>query len=216
MELNQQSFNDLELLFGKIFANYPHKDQLNLAYEFSKNAHGSQLREDGTDTPYFVHLIRVTITLYSEFGETDLETLQAALLHDVVEDTTVTLSDINDKFGATVADYVKQLTRVKVPNETVEQKVLSKKLYYQQLMNAPLQIKKIKVIDQLDSTRDYKHLKSSSPIYPKLPRWMAEIQNERIPLARTVDAKYTDALQKEYDLLVNQMGIKPAYDNYQM
>jgi hypothetical protein len=76
---------------------------LDLAYE----AHAGQVRK-GDDTPYVDHPIEVAHMLYEEgFDET---VVAAGLLHDVVEDSEVTVAQLADRFGADVAALVDVLT----------------------------------------------------------------------------------------------------------
>lgn len=78
------------------------------AYEVADKAHIHQKRDTGE--PYVTHPIAVTEIL-AEL-QIDSQTLQAALLHDVVEDTEVTLEDITDIFGEEVAFLVDGVTKL--------------------------------------------------------------------------------------------------------
>jgi len=71
---------------------------------FAARAHAGQTRK-ATDIPYIVHPVGVMLILI-EAGENDPEGLAAALLHDTVEDTEVTLAQIQEAFGARVAEIV--------------------------------------------------------------------------------------------------------------
>jgi len=66
-------------------------------------AHKNQKRK-GTDIPYIVHPIEVAVILISNGAEQDL--VNAALLHDTLEDTEVTYDDILNNFGKRTADLV--------------------------------------------------------------------------------------------------------------
>ncbi len=79
------------------------------AYEMAKKAHEGQLRQSGE--PYVIHPLNVAIIL-AEL-ELDLETIMAGLLHDVVEDTNITLDDIKAAFGDEVAELVDGVTKLK-------------------------------------------------------------------------------------------------------
>jgi (p)ppGpp synthase/HD superfamily hydrolase len=84
------------------------------ALEFATLAHGVQKRKY-TGVPYIVHPIEVM-----EIVKTvphDDEMLAAALLHDVVEDTDVTIEEIVDAFGDDVASLVADLTDVSKPED---------------------------------------------------------------------------------------------------
>lgn len=77
--------------------------QLYKAYAYAARAHLGQYRKK-TKVPYFTHII--TTMNYAVELTQDIEVLQAAILHDTVEDTTVTLDDLKDAFGDRVAGLV--------------------------------------------------------------------------------------------------------------
>jgi guanosine-3',5'-bis(diphosphate) 3'-pyrophosphohydrolase len=89
----------------------PNTDEalLNRAYVYAMKAHGAQKRASGA--PYISHPLEVAAIL------TDLKlddsTIVAALLHDTVEDTDVTLAEINKTFGKDIGDLVDGLTKIK-------------------------------------------------------------------------------------------------------
>jgi GTP diphosphokinase / guanosine-3',5'-bis(diphosphate) 3'-diphosphatase len=78
------------------------------AYQFSDAAHEGQFRTSGE--PYISHPIAVAEIL-SEW-QLDPQTLMAALLHDVVEDTAVSNAEISDRFGKPVADLVDGVSKL--------------------------------------------------------------------------------------------------------
>lgn len=75
---------------------------------FAAEKHRAQQRKDKA-TPYVNHVIKVA-ELLARFHITDLETLQAAVLHDTVEDTDATALDLERRFGKEVASVVLELT----------------------------------------------------------------------------------------------------------
>jgi guanosine-3',5'-bis(diphosphate) 3'-pyrophosphohydrolase len=80
------------------------------AYRVAATAHGGQLRKGG-DRPYIEHPLRVAALLRGAgFGP---EVIAAALLHDVVEDTEMTVEDVANAFGERVAQLVEALTEDK-------------------------------------------------------------------------------------------------------
>ncbi|HET6262908.1 MAG TPA: bifunctional (p)ppGpp synthetase/guanosine-3',5'-bis(diphosphate) 3'-pyrophosphohydrolase, partial [Chloroflexia bacterium] len=83
-------------------------EPLKKAYLFADLAHEGQKR--GTGEPYITHPLQVA-TILAEM-RLDLETLQAALLHDVIEDTPATFDDISKGFGPTVAHLVEGVTKL--------------------------------------------------------------------------------------------------------
>ncbi|MBB6677656.1 RelA/SpoT family protein [Cohnella lubricantis] len=78
------------------------------AYEYAEEAHRGQLRKSGE--PYILHPLAVAEILVNM--QMDVVTVMAALLHDVVEDTNVTVDDVREKFGETIAGLVDGLTKL--------------------------------------------------------------------------------------------------------
>lgn len=84
------------------------EDMLNRAYVFAMRAHGGQTRQSGD--PYFTHPLSVAAILADL--RLDPVTIVAALLHDVVEDTDVTVDEIRENFGDEVAKLVDGVTKI--------------------------------------------------------------------------------------------------------
>jgi len=82
--------------------------QLETAYQFSESAHEGQFRRTGD--PYISHPLAVAKILAQ--WHLDAQALAAALLHDVVEDTTVTKEQISAKFGKRVAELVDGVSKL--------------------------------------------------------------------------------------------------------
>jgi guanosine-3',5'-bis(diphosphate) 3'-pyrophosphohydrolase len=119
------------------------------ALAFARARHGSQFRR-GSDTPYWVHLVRVAMEL-ARWGETSPVLLQAALLHDTVEDTDTTMGEIRTGFGPEVADLVDWLT---APEDAEAQRE-----YYARLQaNAPFEAQLLKLADRVDNLRSIQAL----------------------------------------------------------
>ncbi len=88
------------------------------AWDFSKQAHIDQRRK--SNEPYFSHPVGVANILLSM--DCDSETIAAALLHDVVEDTDIKLEEIRQKFGNDVANLVDGVTKL-TPLDRPPQKI---------------------------------------------------------------------------------------------
>lgn len=82
--------------------------RIEAAYELAKKAHEGQVRSSGDS--YISHPIAVAVILVGLGMDSD--TIIGALLHDVVEDTSVTLEDIEKQFGADVAELVDGVTKL--------------------------------------------------------------------------------------------------------
>jgi GTP pyrophosphokinase len=119
------------------------------AYEFAKKAHGDQLRYSGE--PYILHPVEVARNLLAL--NPDLAAMQAALLHDVTEDTTVPLSAIEAEFGEEVAGLVQGLEKLAVVKLRSEdpQEEKWKKMFL--AMAKDIRIVFIKLADRLHNMR---------------------------------------------------------------
>jgi GTP pyrophosphokinase len=110
---------DAEALLQEISAYLKTEDltQIQAALEFSRTAHEGQLRQSGA--PYVTHPIAVARILTPL--HLDAHAIIAALLHDVVEDTQVTIEQIATQFGSAVASLVEGLSKIdKLKFETKE------------------------------------------------------------------------------------------------
>ena len=90
------------------YSSFVDKELLEKAYHFSMQAHRDQLRKSGE--PYFEHCYQVARIL-TEL-KMDYITVAGGLLHDVVEDTGVTLEQVEDEFGREIAQLVDGVTKI--------------------------------------------------------------------------------------------------------
>ncbi len=99
-----------DMLIARVRKYHPSADisMIGKAYELAKKAHGDQKRKSGE--PYIVHPLWVSIILANL--EMDKETIVAAMLHDVVEDTEISDQYIRQEFGEEVALLVDGVTKL--------------------------------------------------------------------------------------------------------
>lgn len=117
MAFTEYTFSDIESAVKKSEKNYK-LDVLRRAYDFGEKAHAGQFRKSGER--YFSHPTACAIILIN-LGM-DTETIEAALLHDVVEDTPVTLKELKNEFGEDIASLVNAVTKLgKIPYVTREE-----------------------------------------------------------------------------------------------
>jgi (p)ppGpp synthase/HD superfamily hydrolase len=88
------------------------------ALQLAEKVHRGQARAN-SDHPYFLHLVAVATILITAGADDDL--IIAALLHDSVEDTDLTLTEVEDKFGANVANLVAAVTKQSGPGMLKEE-----------------------------------------------------------------------------------------------
>ena len=124
-------------------------DRVEAAYQLAAKAHASQIRKSGI--PYITHPISVARTALVELG-LGTNSIMAALLHDVVEDTDYTIEDIREAFGEDVAFLVDVLTK----KESAEYKVSKQIDNFKQMLdsiNYDIRALLIKLSDRLHNMR---------------------------------------------------------------
>ncbi|MDJ0951930.1 MAG: HD domain-containing protein [Alphaproteobacteria bacterium] len=87
-------------------ATRPDFTRLTRALSFAAEAHANQRRKGAAQEPYLNHLVEVLDLVAQATGGDDVDLLIASLLHDVVEDTSVTEDELTEAFGARVAEIV--------------------------------------------------------------------------------------------------------------
>ncbi|XP_074151290.1 guanosine-3',5'-bis(diphosphate) 3'-pyrophosphohydrolase MESH1 [Sminthopsis crassicaudata] len=119
------------------------------AADFAARKHSTQRRKDPEETPYINHPIGVARILTYEAGITDIAVLQAALLHDTVEDTNTTLEEVEEHFGAEVRRIVDEVT----DNKELP-KLERKRLQVENASQSSRAAKLVKLADKLYNLRD--------------------------------------------------------------
>ncbi len=118
---------------------------------FAAEKHRDQRRKGVGASPYINHPIEVAETL-ARSGITDLVTLQAAILHDTIEDTQTTPEEIEQEFGSEVRKMVEEVTDdKKLPKED------RKRLQIEHAPHISEGARQIKIADKLCNLRDVTH-----------------------------------------------------------
>ena len=126
------------------------------AYQYSHLAHSGQKRRSGED--YIMH--PVSVACIAATLHLDAPSIQAALLHDVVEDTTVSFADIKKEFGPQVAKLVEglsKLDRIQFDDATEAQAENFRKMLL--AMSQDVRVILVKLADRLHNMETLEHLK---------------------------------------------------------
>ena len=101
---------EVNKLYDKLLGYFNPKDQtyINRAFQYAYDGHNGQYRKSGE--PYITHPLHVAIYLCEL--NFDKETIAAALLHDLIEDTEISYVDVKKEFGEEVADIVDGVTKL--------------------------------------------------------------------------------------------------------
>lgn len=152
--------SDVEALVREVHGHHPQADgdAIRRAYRFAEERHQGQERHSGE--PYITHPLGVA-RIVAGLG-LDVETIQAALLHDVVEDTGATLADVEAEFGAPVAamvDGVTKLTRIHFESQEERQAENYRKLIIS--MSSDIRVLLVKLSDRLHNMRTLSYMSKS-------------------------------------------------------
>ncbi|MCK0868249.1 RelA/SpoT family protein [Acinetobacter pittii] len=146
------------------------------ACDFADLAHTGITRKSGE--PYILHPIAVSCILANM--RLDAETLMAALLHDIIEDTQYTKEDIIEKFGLTVAELVDGVTKLSQSSDKEYNKAAS----FRKILQATLQDPRVIIIKLADRYHNMTTLGALRP--DKRARIAQETFDIFVPMARLV------------------------------
>ena len=118
------------------------------ALHFAADKHRDQRRKDAESSPYINHPIEVAELLARIGGVTDLVVLQAAILHDTIEDTQTTPDELEIVFGRRVREVVLEVTDdTKIPKED------RKRLQIEHAPHLSVEAKLVKIADKIANVR---------------------------------------------------------------
>ena len=158
------TFEELQDFIRQSGKNY-NLELIEKAYSLAAAAHGEQKRRSGE--PYIIHPLAVAKILV-ELGM-DNESIAAALLHDVVEDTGVPLSDIEKQFGHEIALLVNGVTKLgRIPYTSKEEQQAENLRKMLLAMAQDIRVVIIKLADRLHNARTFQYLPDEKRRYKAL------------------------------------------------
>ena len=175
------------------------------AYELAESAHSTQRRENGD--PYFSHPVAVADILAGY--RLDVATIATALLHDVVEDTTYKLREIEGRFGKEIAalvDGVTKLTRLELQSDRTKQAENFRKLVL--AMSRDIRVLLVKLADRLHNMRTLHFIRDPE----RRKRTARETMEIYAPLAERIGM---DAIKTELQTLAFTQIEPEAYATIQ-
>ena len=192
--------------------------RIRASYEFARAHHGEQRRKSGE--PYITHPLAVAQIVAEEL-HLDSESIEAALLHDVIEDTDATYEDVDKLTSPTVADLVEgvsKLTRIQYATKEDEQMENLRKMLI--AMSKDIRVILIKISDRLHNMRTMEYqsptkqkqksletMEIYAPIAHRLGMQRMKWELEDLSL------KYLDPIG--YDEIVSKLDAKrPEYEDF--
>ncbi len=194
-------------LTEKVHAYDPKADTglIDAAYVMAMKAHGAQKRDNGD--PYVTHPLAVADILAGY--RLDTASIVTGLLHDVVEDTTVRLPDIESRFGREIAglvDGVTKLTRLELQSDRTKQAENFRKLVL--AISRDIRVLLVKLADRLHNMRTLNYVRDPE----RRQRIARETMDIYAPLAERIGM---DAVKVELQTLAFAQLEPEAYDTIQ-
>ena len=166
------------------------------AARFAAEKHAHQKRKGQNQEPYINHLIEVAELIASSSAAVDPELIMAGLLHDTVEDTAVTLTELDHLFGPDVAGLVAEVTDDKsLPKEARK---------HLQVEHAHEKSERAQVLKLADKISNLRSILNSPPI-----GWSLERQRQYFEWAKQVVDRLTSPnprLKQEFENTYNKIS----------
>lgn len=170
------------------------------AAQFAAEKHSAQRRKGAAAEPYLNHLLEVAGLVNLANEERDIDLMIAALLHDSIEDAGVTKEELEERFGADVAQLVVEVTDDKSLPKSERKRL--------QIVNAAKSSKRAQAIKLADKISNLRSLIKSPPV-----DWTEERKAEYFDWAKRVVDGLTapnSILKAEFDRLLNQRQLLPG------
>jgi guanosine-3',5'-bis(diphosphate) 3'-pyrophosphohydrolase len=170
------------------------------AFTFAAGKHKSQLRKGEQNIPYINHPIEVTNLLSETVGTDDLVLLTAAILHDTLEDTNTSLSEIDSYFGREVLTIIQEVT-----DDMMLHKSSRKAKQIENAHNLSKRAKLIRVADKTCNVLDIVKTKYhwSNAQKRNYVKWSMQVVERCKGINKKLDKAFTDAVNQANETLGN-------------
>lgn len=156
---------------------------------------------------YIIHPLAIFNFLIEKLKINKPDILIAALLHDTVEDGTITLSNIKKLFGGKTYSIMKAVTRFRSPDETEEEKTINKQKHFKKIIKSLPETKMIKLADEYDNMQNWLKIPKKNHNRRKFPRWLKEAE-EHLVLAKTTDKLIFKIMNKKLKSIKKSLRTK--------
>ncbi len=165
----------------------------------AEELHAGQYRYDGS--PYVVHPLRVAV-LYVESSDEACEEryVLVSLLHDVLEDTSLTFNELVKAMGLGVASEVERLSAApdkERGSESPDDRRRRKLAKWERVADGSKPLRRVHCCDVLDNLLALRHLKGGDVSEAKIARWLMQAETYHLPIARSVDRALMGAIEHE-------------------
>lgn len=174
-------------------------DRLQEAVRWAVELHADQWRDGDAPLPYITHPIEVMAFLRHVGGVTDENLLIVAALHDVVEETDVTLAEVKKRFGKRVADLLNEVTREEPTDEQIQGMTkdeiwaLRSGMLLEEIKRMSPDAQRVKLADRLSNVKGAHQTKTGK----KLKRYIDQSHEILRIIKRDVNPGLWDAIEKE-------------------
>lgn len=167
------------------------------AYAYAASAHTAQRRGGRGEAPYINHPCDVAELV--TIATNDIETIIAAVLHDVIEDTDTTEQDLSQRFGTRISSIVVELTDT--PDLEAMPVSQRKAAQAEKMANASQAARTIKLADQISNLTDWR---------TALPEWTAKKSSDYLEGARLIGKVcrgITPILDDKFETAASEMDL---------
>ncbi len=172
------------------------------ALDLARYAHRNCYR--GDNAPYIIHPMRVALMILNFDPDTITKVFIAGLLHDTLEKTELTFSDIEDRFGRYVAKLVQTITRKHLEGQSFQEKIEAKRQNWLEVISNGHEARMIKICEDLDNMICWKNIPEGAQARKKIPRWLKEAKEMSLPLAHVTNVQAYKLMCQEYGYYVER------------